>query len=218
MLLTKWAFHPKKFPFRLYWSKYQFYRVTYSAIIQLQIRNACHTIMGDKFISGKCFIASKEGAESSTVEHNLNQETRKKTSNQRRNSSCSVSATRIQNNKSRSVPSGSRKDKKTKTDRKRQKRNPSAKQPHLPSPVGAEDGQEVVTRDLLWTVGLTLPSTVRFSFVQDLLSWIQELKALIQDFILRLGDSRDDLRRRCLELKKEEQSRATDWGLIGAID
>ncbi|KAI5652775.1 hypothetical protein M9H77_29962 [Catharanthus roseus] len=60
------------------------------------------------------------------------------------------------------------------------------------------------------------------SFVQGLLSWIQELKTLIQDFNLQLGDSKDDLRRHysqgCLELKKEEQSRATNWGLITLID
>ncbi|KAI5662204.1 hypothetical protein M9H77_21527 [Catharanthus roseus] len=78
-------------------------------------------------------------------------------------------------------------------------------------------------------------------FLQDLFSRIQELKTLIQKFDLRLGDSRDDLRRHsgfncgsrlnpklsfsfsyylqgCLELKKEEQSRATNWRLIGAID
>ncbi|KAI5667259.1 hypothetical protein M9H77_17112 [Catharanthus roseus] len=34
------------------------------------------------------------------------------------------------------------------------------------------------------------------SFVQELFSWIHELKTLIQDFDLRLSDSRDDLRRR----------------------
>ncbi|KAI5663299.1 hypothetical protein M9H77_22622 [Catharanthus roseus] len=41
----------------------------------------------------------------------------------------------------------------------------------------------------------------------------------IKDFDLRFGDSRDDLRRHylqgCWELKKEEQSRATNLGLIG---
>ncbi|KAI5681061.1 hypothetical protein M9H77_02288 [Catharanthus roseus] len=60
------------------------------------------------------------------------------------------------------------------------------------------------------------------SFVQDLLSLNQELKALIQDFDLRLGDWKDDLRRHysqgCLKLKKEEQSMATNRGLTGAID
>ncbi|KAI5676012.1 hypothetical protein M9H77_06962 [Catharanthus roseus] len=58
-------------------------------------------------------------------------------------------------------------------------------------------------------------------FVQDLFSWIQELNTLIKDFVLRLGDSRDDLRnysQGILELKKEEQSRATNWRLSGAIN
>ncbi|KAI5668385.1 hypothetical protein M9H77_18238 [Catharanthus roseus] len=60
-------------------------------------------------------------------------------------------------------------------------------QGNLPSIVGAEDGWERATRDLPWTVGLTLPSVVDYS-------------------------------QGCLELKKEEQSRATNWGLIGSID
>ncbi|KAI5671507.1 hypothetical protein M9H77_11871 [Catharanthus roseus] len=39
----------------------------------------------------------------------------------------------------------------------------------------------------------------------ELLSWIQELKTLIQDFDLQLGDSRNDLRRRSeLQLQLQE--------------
>ncbi|KAI5681694.1 hypothetical protein M9H77_02922 [Catharanthus roseus] len=82
-------------------------------------------------------------------------------------------------------------------------------QGNLPLMVGAKDGSACATRDLPRTVGLSLSLVVGSagkgrsnhfqirisSFVQDLLSWIQELKTLIQDFDLRLGDSRDDLRR-----------------------
>ncbi|KAI5653409.1 hypothetical protein M9H77_30596 [Catharanthus roseus] len=41
-------------------------------------------------------------------------------------------------------------------------------------------------------------------FLQELFYWIQELKTLIQDFDLQLGDSRDDLRR-LSELQSELQ-------------
>ncbi|KAI5675975.1 hypothetical protein M9H77_06925 [Catharanthus roseus] len=70
----------------------------------------------------------------------------------------------------------------------------------------------------------------RFQDFCNLVSWIQELKTYFQDFDIQLGDLKDELGRRsgfncgfdysqgCLELKKEEQSRETNWGLIWAID
>ncbi|KAI5675549.1 hypothetical protein M9H77_06499 [Catharanthus roseus] len=62
-------------------------------------------------------------------------------------------------------------------------------QGHLPSMVGAKDGRVSVTRDLPQLVGLTQYFSNSIDYSQGY-----------------------------LELKKEEQSRATDWGLIGAID
>ncbi|KAI5663357.1 hypothetical protein M9H77_22680 [Catharanthus roseus] len=68
----------------------------------------------------------------------------------------------------------------------------------------------------------TVSDGVISRFLQDLFSWIQELETLIQDFDLQLCDSKDKLGRHYsqgfLELKKKEQSRATNWGLTGAID
>ncbi|KAI5676955.1 hypothetical protein M9H77_07905 [Catharanthus roseus] len=47
---------------------------TYSATIEIQIGDTLHTILGDKLVSRKCFMASKEEAKSSAIEHSLNQE------------------------------------------------------------------------------------------------------------------------------------------------
>ncbi|KAI5672430.1 hypothetical protein M9H77_12794 [Catharanthus roseus] len=62
-------------------------------------------------------------------------------------------------------------------------------QGNLPLIVGAEDGRAAVSQDLPRTVGLTL-----------------------------YVGSRLDNSQGCLELRKEEPSRATDWGLTEAID
>ncbi|KAI5664529.1 hypothetical protein M9H77_23852 [Catharanthus roseus] len=100
------------------------------------------------------------------------------------------------------------------------------KEKYVPSEI-RNDEKEMKTEDVGKMTAHSAHGRVTYhrrisSFVQDLFSWIQELKTLIQYFDLRLGDLRDDLRRHysqgCLELKKEEQSKATDWGLIGAID
>ncbi|KAI5658098.1 hypothetical protein M9H77_26891 [Catharanthus roseus] len=111
------------------------------------------------------------------------------------------------------VTSGSRNDEnETKTKQKRQKQKPLARKGSLnPRPTADSRPHPTVGG----SYGIS-------SIGQDLPSWIQELKTLIKDFVLQLGDSRDDLRRHyspgCLELKNEEQSKATNWGLIGTID
>ncbi|KAI5653320.1 hypothetical protein M9H77_30507 [Catharanthus roseus] len=60
-------------------------------------------------------------------------------------------------------------------------------------PVGTEEPKDQRNRDLPRTVGLALPSAVGGTR--------KGVQALIQDFDLRLG---------CLELEKEEESRATN--------
>ncbi|KAI5648875.1 hypothetical protein M9H77_34880 [Catharanthus roseus] len=58
-------------------------------------------------------------------------------------------------------------------------------------PVGSVTQRALANRDLPQTVGLALPSV--FKVFCNLVSWIQELKTLIQDFDLQLGDSKDEL-------------------------
>ncbi|KAI5650397.1 hypothetical protein M9H77_36402 [Catharanthus roseus] len=71
----------------------------------------------------------------------------------------------------------------------------------LPLLVGAEEPKDQGNRDLSRTVRLALTLVVEGA--------CKGVQALIQDFDLQLG---------CLELKREEQSWATNWGLIGALD
>ncbi|KAI5667919.1 hypothetical protein M9H77_17772 [Catharanthus roseus] len=99
------------------------------------------------------------------------------------------------------VPSGSRNDEKEmKTDENESRRQKNTThlewQNNVPLTIGAEDAGQL--------------------FVQDFTFLDQELKTLIQDF--DLGLARLDYSQGCFELKREEQSRATNWGLIGVID
>ncbi|KAI5652416.1 hypothetical protein M9H77_29603 [Catharanthus roseus] len=73
----------------------------------------------------------------------------------------------------------------------------------LPLPVGAEEQKDRGNRNIPRTVFLALSSAIGGDGkgVQD--RFKLDFFALIQDFDLRLG---------CLELKREEQSSATNWG------
>ncbi|KAI5664136.1 hypothetical protein M9H77_23459 [Catharanthus roseus] len=85
-------------------------------------------------------------------------------------------------------------------------------QGNLPSTVGAEDGRTSVTRDLLQKVGLTLPSAVGSASKGG--SNPFQTCCLPIAFVCNLIFSRLDYLQGCLELKREEESRVTNSGLI----
>ncbi|KAI5681027.1 hypothetical protein M9H77_02254 [Catharanthus roseus] len=88
-------------------------------------------------------------------------------------------------------------------------------QGNIPSMAGAEDGRTSVTRDLPQTVGLTLLSAIGSAGKGS--SNAFQTRCLPIAFVCNLIVAGLDYSQGCLELKKEEQSRATNWGLIGAI-
>ncbi|KAI5664499.1 hypothetical protein M9H77_23822 [Catharanthus roseus] len=60
----------------------------------------------------------------------------------------------------------------------------------------------------------TMKTELSFQDFCNLVSWSKELKSYFQDFDFHIGDLKDELGRH----STEEQSRATNWGLVGAID
>ncbi|KAI5681480.1 hypothetical protein M9H77_02708 [Catharanthus roseus] len=99
-----------------------------------------------------------------------------------------------------------RKRKRAKNEAKTTKTEPSAR--NIRQPTACRGKQGIGNRHLTWTVVFTPPSAVGFLD--------SRIKDYDSDFDLQHG--RLDYSQGCLELEKEEQSRATNLGLIRAIN
>ncbi|KAI5652317.1 hypothetical protein M9H77_29504 [Catharanthus roseus] len=103
------------------------------------------------------------------------------------------------------------------------------KSANLPSLVGSVAQRALAYKDLPWTVGLALLSAVGCAGKRLLSSKQTNFLVFCSNFNLvffcssiafdcNLIVTRLDYSQGCLELKKKEQSKAANWGLIEAID